>query len=56
MIADGLYHNNKDPKPALLQTARAVKLHTSWHTLYYFLKISVKVLIRYKAKTSRNPK
>jgi glycosyltransferase involved in cell wall biosynthesis len=53
MIADGLYHNNTDSKPALLQTARAVKLHPSKHTLYYFLKISVKVLIRYKAKHQR---
>nr|WP_202901240.1 glycosyltransferase [Pedobacter heparinus] len=53
MIADGLYHNNTDSKPALLQTAKAVRLHPSKHTLYYFLKISVKVLIRYKAKHQR---
>lgn len=52
MNADALYHNNKDPKTALLQTARAFRLHSNKHTLYYFLKISIKALIGYKTKTS----
>lgn len=50
MIVDGLYRN-KEPKAAILQTARALRLYASKHTLYYFIKILVKILIRYKVKT-----
>lgn len=50
-IADQLYHNENNPKAALSQARRVFKFDPSMNTFYCLLKISTKVLIRYKGNT-----
>lgn len=49
-IADQLYHEENNPKAALLQAREVFKFYPSIDTFFCLLKISVKVLIRYQGK------
>lgn len=50
-IADRLYHSNKS-RSAFLQTWKAYRLHRNKRTFYYLLKITAKILTRYKRELS----
>ncbi|WEK19415.1 MAG: glycosyltransferase [Candidatus Pedobacter colombiensis] len=48
IISDRIYHIENNPKAALSQVTYAFKLHPNTRTLYSFLKILTKKLIRHK--------
>lgn len=50
IVADRLYHEENNPKAALLQAWGVFKFYPSLATFNCLLRISVKVLIRYKAE------
>ncbi|SMC73499.1 glycosyltransferase family 2 protein [Pedobacter nyackensis] len=50
ILSDRIYHTQNNPKAALMQVTYAFKLHPSKRTLYRFVKILTKILIRYKNK------
>jgi glycosyltransferase involved in cell wall biosynthesis len=51
--SDKIYHEYSRPDIALAQAKRALKIHFSYTTLFYFLKIYGKILIGYKMERER---
>lgn len=45
---DKVYHGYKNPRQALSQARNALKMHRNATTFYYFFKMYVKLLLRYK--------
>ena len=52
---DMIYHGYKVPKQALNQAWNALKMHKNITTVYFFCKISFKLLIRYKFNEVKSP-
>ena len=50
---DKIYHEYSRPDIALTQAKRALKIHFNSTTLFYFVKIYVKILIGYKMERER---
>jgi glycosyltransferase involved in cell wall biosynthesis len=51
--ADKIYHEYHRPDIALIQARRALDIHVSHTTLFYFMKIYFKILIGYKLERER---
>lgn len=52
ILSDRIYHEQNDPKAALIQVIHAFRLYPSRRSLYRLIKILGKTLIRYKTKES----
>jgi glycosyltransferase involved in cell wall biosynthesis len=51
--SDKIYHEYFRPDMALIQAKRAMKMHFSYTTLYYYIKILGKITIGYKMERER---
>ncbi len=50
-VSDKIYHEYKNPPAALRHIREALSLHTNRTTLYYFAKLWLKKMIRYRYET-----
>ncbi|HVY75008.1 MAG TPA: glycosyltransferase [Puia sp.] len=54
-MSDKIYHEYGQPYTALQQAHRVLKMYANPRTLYYFVKIYIKVLIGYKIEREKKP-
>ena len=52
---DMVYHGYKSPERALAQAKQALKMHVNTTTLYFVLKMRLKLMIRYKFRAAQSP-